>query len=85
MRGGRREVCFCAFFLGEAQVNALNYSRQSLNLRHCEERLVGQASSLSITDDRQDAGPTSNLGSGHAEDCFVPRDAGLAMTVFSPT
>ena len=32
---------------------------------HCEERLVGQASSLSIRDDRQDAGPTRNLSFGH--------------------
>ena len=40
---------------------------------------MGQASSLSIRDDRQDAGPTSNLSFGQAEDCF----AALAMTVFS--
>jgi hypothetical protein len=33
---------------------------------------VGQASSLSITDDGQDARPTGNLGFGG-----VPRDAGL--------
>ena len=34
--------------------------------------MVGQASSLSITDDGQDARPTGNLGFGG-----VPRDAGL--------
>jgi hypothetical protein len=34
--------------------------------------MVGQASSLSITDDGQDARPTGNLGSGG-----VPRDAGF--------
>ena len=44
---------------------------------------MGQASSLSIRDDRQDAGPTNNLSFGDAVDCFVPRDAGLAMTAFS--
>jgi hypothetical protein len=38
---------------------------------------VGQASSLSIKDDRQDAGPTSNLSFGDAVDCF----AELAMNV----
>jgi hypothetical protein len=36
--------------------------------------MVGQASSLSITDDRQDAGPTNNLP--REGDCF----ASLAMT-----
>jgi hypothetical protein len=40
---------------------------------------VGQASSLSVRDDRQDAGPTSNLSFGGTRDCF----AALAMTVFS--
>jgi len=34
--------------------------------------MVGQASSLSVRDDRQDAGPTSNLSFDG-----VPRDAGL--------
>ena len=37
---------------------------------------MGQASSLSVRDDRQDAGPTSNLSFGITEDCF----ASLAMT-----
>jgi hypothetical protein len=44
---------------------------------HCEWSMVGQASSLSITDDGQDARPTGNLSFVGAGDCF----AALAMTV----
>jgi hypothetical protein len=40
--------------------------------------MVGQASSLSIGDDGQDARPTGNLSFGAGIDCF----ASLAMTIF---
>ena len=42
---------------------------------------MGQASSLSIRDDRQDAGPTSNLFLPVAR---LPRANALAMTIFRP-
>ena len=41
---------------------------------------MGQASSLSIRDDGQDARPTGNLSFGGIGDCF----AGLAMTISRP-
>ena len=40
---------------------------ESVFLCHCEERMVGQASSLSIRDDGQDARPTGNLSFGAPE------------------
>jgi hypothetical protein len=40
--------------------------------------MVGQASSLSIRDDGQDARPTGNLNLDGRKDCFAP----LAMTMF---
>ncbi len=43
--------------------------------------MVGQASSLSIRDDGQDARPTGNLIFGGSGDCF----AALAMTIFRHT
>jgi hypothetical protein len=41
---------------------------------------VGQASSLSVRDDRQDAGPASNLSFGGVRDCF----AALAIAMSRP-
>ena len=41
--------------------------------------MVGQASSLSIRDDGQDARPTGNLAPFEGRDCFAP----LAMTILA--
>jgi hypothetical protein len=49
-----------------------SYAGRTWVMCHCEESMVGQASSLSITDDGQDARPTGNLGFG-----CVPRYAAL--------